>query len=38
MSDITVPASIAMGLYAIDLLVFAFLTVGYYRKTVKAAL
>lgn len=38
MSDITVPASIAMGLYALIYLVFAFLTVGYYRKTVKAAL
>ncbi|MFJ7934156.1 FtsX-like permease family protein [Sporosarcina sp. NPDC096371] len=38
MSDITVPASIAMSLYALIYLVFAFLTVGYYRKTVKAAL
>ena len=38
MSDITVPASIAMGLYALIYLVFAFLTVGYYRKTVKASL
>lgn len=38
MSDITVPASIAMGLYALIYLVFAFLTIGYYRKTVKAAL
>lgn len=38
MSDITVPASIAIGLYALIYLVFAFLTVGYYRKTVKAAL
>lgn len=38
MSDITVPATIAMSLYALIYLVFAFLTVGYYRKTVKAAL
>nr|WP_255723414.1 FtsX-like permease family protein [Sporosarcina sp. ACRSL] len=38
MSDITLPASIAMGFYALIYLVFAFLTVGYYRKTVKAAL
>lgn len=38
MSDITVPTTIAMGLYALIYLVFAFLTVGYYRKTVKAAL
>ncbi|MDN4606145.1 ABC transporter permease [Sporosarcina highlanderae] len=38
MSDITVPATIAMGIYALIYLVFAFLTVGYYRKTVKAAL
>ncbi|MFD1927422.1 FtsX-like permease family protein [Sporosarcina siberiensis] len=38
MSDVIVPASIAMGLYALIYLVFAFLTVGYYRKTVKAAL
>ena len=38
MSDITVPTTIAMGLYAIIYIVFAFLTVGYYRKTVKAAL
>ncbi len=38
MSDITLPASIAMGIYALIYLVFAFLTVGYYRKTVKAAL
>lgn len=37
-SDITIPTSIAMGLYALIYLVFAFLTVGYYRKTVKAAL
>lgn len=38
MSDITLPASIAMGLYALIYLVFAFLTVGYYRKTVNVAL
>jgi len=38
MSDITVPASIAMGLYALIYLAFAFLTIGYYKKTVKAAL
>lgn len=38
MSDITVPTTIAMGLYAIIYIAFAFLTVGYYRKTVKAAL
>ena len=38
MSDITVPASMAMGIYAVIYLVFAFLTVGYYRKTIKAAL
>ncbi|MFS0690149.1 ABC transporter permease [Sporosarcina sp. 179-K 8C2 HS] len=38
MSDITLPASIAMGIYALIYLMFAFLTVGYYRKTVKAAL
>ncbi|WP_368668775.1 FtsX-like permease family protein [Sporosarcina sp. 6E9] len=38
MSDITVPTTIAMGLYAIIYIVFAFLTIGYYRKTVKAAL
>ncbi|MCG7334940.1 FtsX-like permease family protein [Sporosarcina sp. ACRSM] len=38
MSDITVPASIAMGVYALIYLIFAFLTVGYYRKTVKSAL
>lgn len=38
MSDITLPASIAMGIYALIYLMFAFLTIGYYRKTVKAAL
>lgn len=37
-SDITLPATIAMGIYALIYLVFAFLTVGYYQKTVKAAL
>jgi len=38
MSDITLPATIAMGIYALIYLLFAFLTVGYYRKTVNAAL
>lgn len=38
MSDITVPTTIAMGLYVLIYLIFAVLTVGYYRKTVKAAL
>lgn len=38
MSDITVPATIAMGIYAVIYLMFAFLTVGYYKKTVKASL
>jgi len=38
MSNITVPASIVMGLYALIYLMFALLTVGYYKKTVKAAL
>lgn len=38
MSDITVPTTIAMGIYAVIYLMFAFLTVGYYKKTVKAAL
>ncbi|MBE1555230.1 bacitracin transport system permease protein [Filibacter limicola] len=38
MSDITVPTAIAMGVYALIYLTFAFLTIGYYRKTVKAAL
>ncbi|MFS0577417.1 FtsX-like permease family protein [Sporosarcina sp. 179-K 3D1 HS] len=37
-SDITVPAAIAMGIYVLIYLIFAFLTVGYYRKTVKASL
>ena len=37
-SDITLPASVAMGIYALIYLIFAFLTIGYYRKTVKAAL
>jgi len=38
MSDITVPTVIAMGVYVVIYLVFAFLTVGYYRKTVQNAL
>lgn len=38
MSDITVPASIVMGMYALIYLMFAFLTVGYYRNVVKSAL
>lgn len=38
MSDVTVPTVIAMSVYIAIYLVFAFLTVGYYRKTVKAAL
>ena len=37
MGDATVPASIAMGVYAIIYFIFAFLTVGYYRKTVQAS-
>lgn len=37
MSDITVPASIAMSIYALIYITFGFLTIGYYRKTVKAA-
>jgi len=37
-ADITLPTTIAMGLYSFIYLLFAFLTVGYYRKTVKAAL
>lgn len=36
-SDITFTASIAMGLYTLIYLLFALLTIGYYRKTVKAA-
>lgn len=38
MSDITVPAAVAMGVYVLIYLLFAVLTVGYYRKIVKAAL
>ncbi|QTD43490.1 ABC transporter permease [Sporosarcina sp. Te-1] len=38
MSDITVPVTISMTLYVLIYLIFAFLTVGYYRKIVKAAL
>ncbi|BAQ09744.1 ABC-type antimicrobial peptide transport system, permease component [Bacillus sp. OxB-1] len=38
MSDITFPAAIAMGLYMLIYMIFALLTVGYYRKTVKGAL
>lgn len=38
MSDITVPTVIAMSVYIVIYLVFAFLTVGYYRKTIKATL
>ncbi|MEK5040136.1 ABC transporter permease [Sporosarcina sp. FSL K6-3457] len=38
MSDITVPTSIAMGVYALIYLSFAALAIGYYRKIVKAAL
>ncbi|REB05263.1 ABC transporter permease [Sporosarcina sp. BI001-red] len=38
MSDVTVPTVIAMSVYIAIYLIFAFLTVGYYRKTIKAAL
>ncbi|MBB4822957.1 bacitracin transport system permease protein [Sporosarcina luteola] len=38
MSDITLPVTISMTLYVVIYLIFAFLTVGYYRKIVKAAL
>lgn len=38
MSDITVPTIIAMGAYALIYLVFAVLSVGYYRKVVSEAL
>jgi len=38
MSDITVPASIVMGIYALIYLMFALLTVGYYRNIVKSVL
>lgn len=37
-TDILFPASVAMGVYALIYLVFAVLAVGYYKKTVKAAL
>lgn len=37
-SNIMIPAAIAMILFAIIYLLFALLTVGYYRKTVKMAL
>lgn len=37
-ADITVPTTIAMGLYSLIYLLFAFLTVGYYRRIVKAML
>lgn len=38
MSDVTVPTVITMSVYIGIYLVFAFLTVGYYRKTIQAAL
>lgn len=38
MSPIIIPATIAMSVYVFIYLIFAFLTVGYYRRTVKAAL
>ena len=38
MSDVTIPTVIAMSVYIGIYLVFAFLTVGYYRKTIQAAL
>nr|WP_203334596.1 FtsX-like permease family protein [Planococcus beigongshangi] len=38
LTSIFVPAVIAMGLFAAIYLLFALLTVGYYRKTVKMAL
>lgn len=37
-SSIIVPATIAMSVYAFIYLIFAFLTLGYYRKVVKTAL
>ncbi len=37
-SDITVPTTIAMGVYALIYLLFAVLSVGYYKKTVSEAL
>lgn len=38
MTDITVPTTIVMAIYIAIYLVFAILTVGYYRKVIKAAL
>ena len=38
MSSIAIPAAIAMSVYAFIYIIFALLTIGYYRKTVKAAL
>lgn len=38
LSDITFPSATAMGVYVLIYIVFAFLTVGYYRRIVKAAL
>lgn len=38
MSDVTIPTVITMSVYIGIYLVFAFLTVGYYRKTIQAAL
>ncbi|MGM9921333.1 MAG: FtsX-like permease family protein [Bhargavaea sp.] len=37
-TDITLPVTIAMMAYALIYLIFAVLTIGYYRKTVHAAL
>lgn len=37
-SDILMPATLAMGVYTLIYTAFAFLTIGYYRKTVNAAL
>lgn len=37
-TDITLPVTVAMIAYALIYLVFAVLTIGYYRKTVHAAL
>lgn len=38
LSDITVPSAIAMGVYVLIYVIFAFLTVGYYRRIVKNAM
>ncbi|WP_409346183.1 FtsX-like permease family protein [Paenibacillus sp. MBLB4367] len=38
LSDITVPAAIAMAIYTLIYFVFAVLTVGYYRRIVRLAL